>query len=763
MSSRATTVFTVAGVTVLGGLLAYAVYFDYKRRNDAEFRRKLRKEKKKANKNAPATQPSAGGPSAGPAVITAEELKSSLAKIRAEDLPATSEEKEQYFMQQVGLGEQLALQGPAFQLPAAMCFFRALRVYPSPVELIMIYQKTVPEPVFKLVMELTNLDVVARASGYYDTFPPKDMNVSVKEIEVPGQPKKKVLVVEKDFEAGDVIYKEEPIVAALDVDLQGQGTYCTYCLRHIQSEEVIKPESDRIHSVYCSKECQVKSKAQSDNLLFGLDPVLPAEMDNGLNNLTKDARDAAQTKLVEHLNSKGKIAPLLAARLVARQIAAETAKMIPGKTGPSPTDFPEALTSSDFSLFDHLERLRFVQATVTEDDTKLISDVFENGLQGLGQAFDAERNATFQGQIAYNAYGIFYGEGRTDKPASTERPEDQGRTRTPYGTSRQVGTGLYLVSSYIQHSCDPSARPEFKDGNSELYLIATRSLKKGDELTVSYVDSSVHPDETPDQARRRRRIEIARGWRFKCECPRCTAEMSAAPADAESDVELSKDDESKVVAAVERFERGETPASGSDAPAGLATVVEVPTAPEPEPATAEETTELVAEVLAEAAAEAGVLVHDDNGPSVTEAVAEVAHVVDVPPVTDAAVVEAALEAPVEIVVAPQVVEAVVAEATEAPVEIVAAEEAPVETDGAEPVETPLEAAEPIEVAHEEVPSVPEAVAEVAAVAEPTESEVVPEVEAVVVDTPAEPEAAPVVEAEAVHVEATPEPVIVHDA
>ena len=35
-------------------------------------------------------------------------------------------------------------------MTAALCFFRALRVYPSPVELIAIYQKTVPEAVFKV-------------------------------------------------------------------------------------------------------------------------------------------------------------------------------------------------------------------------------------------------------------------------------------------------------------------------------------------------------------------------------------------------------------------------------------------------------------------------------------------------------------------------------------------------------------------------------------------------------------------------------------
>jgi mitochondrial import receptor subunit TOM20 len=39
---RESTFFTVAGVTVITGLLAYAFYFDYKRRNDVEFRKKLR-------------------------------------------------------------------------------------------------------------------------------------------------------------------------------------------------------------------------------------------------------------------------------------------------------------------------------------------------------------------------------------------------------------------------------------------------------------------------------------------------------------------------------------------------------------------------------------------------------------------------------------------------------------------------------------------------------------------------------------------------
>jgi len=90
-----------------------------------------------------------------------------LKQLKQEEPPKSPEEKETYFMSQVGLGEQLSSQGtslptvhvyrsdlqntgPAFYLLAALAFFRALRVYPSPVELIVIYQKTIPEPVFKV-------------------------------------------------------------------------------------------------------------------------------------------------------------------------------------------------------------------------------------------------------------------------------------------------------------------------------------------------------------------------------------------------------------------------------------------------------------------------------------------------------------------------------------------------------------------------------------------------------------------------------------
>ncbi|KIJ20440.1 hypothetical protein PAXINDRAFT_166493 [Paxillus involutus ATCC 200175] len=551
--TRSTTVLTVAGIA-LGGIAAYAVYFDYKRRTDATFRRQLRKEKKRVAKSQTPSEASAsiGG-------VDANDLKSALEKVREEEVPVGPEDKEKYFMSQVGMGEQLCSQGPAFHLPAAMCFFRALRVYPSPVELIVIYEKTVPAPVFALVMQLTNLDVKDRVEGYYNFFPPKAMNVAVKVIDVPQstaeQPsgatmRKKVLVCTKDFQPGDLIYKEAAVVTALDTDLQGKGTHCSYCLRGIEKGMAIWPESDRFSSVYCSKDCQIKAKTSSQGLLFTLESALPQDMATGLSGSSDEARNRAQAAFAEYLTKTGRAAPELVARFIARQVAVETAKMMPQLlTTPGASGNPVATDGGEYTLYDHLERLRYLEVTAPAEETDLLKAVLRMALPGLEQFVTEERHASYLGGMAYNAFGVCYGGGRDDKPSPTARPEDVEKTRTPYGTQRQVGAGFYVVSSYLAHSCEPSARPSFSNGTSELHLIANRALKAGDELTVAYVDVTQHDGESAQDCRKRRRVELVRGWRFACTCSRCAEEAGSGDA-----TEEQPKDESRVSDVVMRVE-----------------------------------------------------------------------------------------------------------------------------------------------------------------------------------------------------------------
>jgi mitochondrial import receptor subunit TOM20 len=134
--SLTTIALATAGV-IASATVAYALYFDHKRRSDPEFRRSLKKQQKKISKQSEAS------------AIAAEKdqkdrIKRLVDEANDEGFPRDAEETEQYFMQEVARGEQMCSDG-SDPIEAALCFYRALKVYPQPRELIGIYDKTVPK------------------------------------------------------------------------------------------------------------------------------------------------------------------------------------------------------------------------------------------------------------------------------------------------------------------------------------------------------------------------------------------------------------------------------------------------------------------------------------------------------------------------------------------------------------------------------------------------------------------------------------------
>jgi import receptor subunit TOM20 len=146
-SLKPSTIAAISVGTVVTGFLAYAVYFDHKRRNDPDFRKQLKRESKRTQRAAKEQEEAQG----------AEQKKA----IR-EAVASANEEVEAYFMQEVAQGEGMVQKGMhkdrssygpedanccvgADNVEAALCFYRALKVYPNPRELINIYDKTVPK------------------------------------------------------------------------------------------------------------------------------------------------------------------------------------------------------------------------------------------------------------------------------------------------------------------------------------------------------------------------------------------------------------------------------------------------------------------------------------------------------------------------------------------------------------------------------------------------------------------------------------------
>ncbi|GAM90195.1 hypothetical protein ANO11243_082360 [Dothideomycetidae sp. 11243] len=150
-SGPSTTTIVLATVGTFTALaLGYAVYFDHKRRTDPGFRRQLKKAAKAASKQEKISAVSAERE-------RAVQIRAAVDEANEEGFPTDPEKTEVYFMQQVEQGEIMTAEG-SDPIGAALCFYRALKVYPQPRELIGIYDKTVTKPILDVLAEMIAID-----------------------------------------------------------------------------------------------------------------------------------------------------------------------------------------------------------------------------------------------------------------------------------------------------------------------------------------------------------------------------------------------------------------------------------------------------------------------------------------------------------------------------------------------------------------------------------------------------------------------------
>ena len=96
-----------AGV-VLTGVLAYAVYFDYRRRTDPDFRKMLKRESKKQARAAKEEAEAQGAQQK-------KAIREAVDKANEDGFPRDPEEVEAYFMQEVARGEGLCQESMSCQ------------------------------------------------------------------------------------------------------------------------------------------------------------------------------------------------------------------------------------------------------------------------------------------------------------------------------------------------------------------------------------------------------------------------------------------------------------------------------------------------------------------------------------------------------------------------------------------------------------------------------------------------------------------------
>lgn len=174
------------------------------------------------------------------------------------------------------------------------------------------------------------------------------------------------------------------------------------------------PESDRLGSIYCSETCQTRHGIQSQDLLFSDRSPLPAEIAVDLPQAAVEDRPKTQDALAKFWRESGSSGLLLVARLVALQVIAELAKALP-TAGDMKAQLPELSINDQYTVYDHFERLRFIDVDVPEEEFQTLRSLLLATLPFLEDAHTDERHGMFRGKIAYNAIGIYFGEGRDNK------------------------------------------------------------------------------------------------------------------------------------------------------------------------------------------------------------------------------------------------------------------------------------------------------------------------------------------------------------
>eukprot|EP00802_Teleaulax_amphioxeia_P023322 Tamp_23879.p1 GENE.Tamp_23879~~Tamp_23879.p1 ORF type:complete len:290 (-),score=64.04 Tamp_23879:97-966(-) len=108
--------------------------------------------------------------------------------------------------------------------------------------------------------------------------------------------------------------------------------------------------------------------------------------------------------------------------------------------------------------------------------------------------------------------------------------DKEGADKTPGGVLRTNGfdddegfVSLYATTSRANHSCDPSATRYAQGSDNSVQLVAARAIGAGEEIFVSYLDTSDAGGSGGMTVEERRSI-LQSKYGFVCECPLCIRE-----------------------------------------------------------------------------------------------------------------------------------------------------------------------------------------------------------------------------------------------
>lgn len=95
---------------------------------------------------------------------------------------------------------------------------------------------------------------------------------------------------------------------------------------------------------------------------------------------------------------------------------------------------------------------------------------------------------------------------------SSHNQDDVGSILRAAERSPGSGTALYATASLLNHDCNPNLNVHMSRGG-QIAFVASRDIKAGDELSITYIDANLQTSE--------RLRALRHGYGFECKCERC--------------------------------------------------------------------------------------------------------------------------------------------------------------------------------------------------------------------------------------------------
>ncbi|KAI3633839.1 hypothetical protein MIR68_008171 [Amoeboaphelidium protococcarum] len=506
------------GALLSVSLVGYAVYFDYRRRNDTEFRRSILKSKKLVEQKQQEEEKQ-----------KQEELLESLQKamdlVKAIEYPKSADERERFFMAQIQAGEKAYLTGAPVHESAAF-FYAAVKICPNQMELLMILQKTAPADVVSLVYAMVTSEEQTSMSDYFKRLCSKYPTVGIKarhfESSDPEQPKKVLysLVAARDLKADDVIYIEDPTVSVLNIKTMQGGQYC-----HNSLEYLPESESGDFEKMISCELCR-------DKAVFSTTADMERAMGEYHMILCPGNSACPQAKvLYDYCVANQCTYPMMVAKFMARMVWKQT---VLAQTQKNATQEAQLLEE-----WEHLERLPVHQLDVQDEalnkEAEMVRDVLKFAAPNADKFLTVERYAAIKGAFIYNSVGIVpESENAIEGSVATTNQTSEFLPRSSYSPDQVIGSGLYFVTSYASHSCTPNAVASYKFAHTrrhkyksdplhtyvspKLVLRASTDIKQGELITMAYVEC--HNSTSLEN----RWVQLIRTWGEACICTKCKDE-----------------------------------------------------------------------------------------------------------------------------------------------------------------------------------------------------------------------------------------------